>query len=470
MLNKYLIMVKKSHFIFIILLSLININLISAFKYPINKDLLSSEKGEISSIEIESKSDLDKYIINNKYVIAIFHADWCGHCKRFLPIFDEVSKYLIISQTWKLLKIPCSKYEKICDSFNVEGYPTIKLFKDSQEIKDLFVPREKETFLEFLLKMTKEPLIYINNINNTLQEFYDNYGTFSPLIKYNKNKTEFINCIKDLAYNKEFLSEYYFGVIEDKEDKIIFNYDNNNVIFNYKGNCEEIKIFLRNNKYPLISEANFNIMRKMNRDNIRYICIMFYFYNNDIINNFVENEYKNISKDNREIVFTYSLYKTKNQVANYFQIELNKETEFQILIFDFYKEKFYKHPIYDINNISLNSVKDDIIKLIKNLDKIKFTSNNKINNFVSDHKILLITLLVILVLLIIYLVLCCDLEDEGDVNKLDDKKERQKEIRQLINKKLNFKDEDIQSKTTEIIKKEKEEKKEKDENIKEKQD
>ena len=58
-----------------------------------------------------------------------------------MPIFDEVSKYLIISQTWKLLKIPCSKYEKICDSFNVEGYPTIKLFKDSQEIKDLFVPR-----------------------------------------------------------------------------------------------------------------------------------------------------------------------------------------------------------------------------------------------------------------------------------------------------------------------------------------
>ena len=88
----------------------------------------------------------------------------------------------------------------------------------------------------------------------------------------------------------------------------------------------------------------------------------------------------------------------------------------------------------------------------------------------SDHKILLIALLVILVLLIIYLALCCEIEDEGDVNKLDDKKERQKEIRQLINKKLNFKDEDIQSTITEIIKKEKEEKKEKDENIKEKQD
>ena len=451
-------MVHKKYFIFIILLLGNNINIISPFKYPINNDLFSSEKGEISSIEIISKSDLDQYILNNKYVIAIFHADWCGHCKRFLPVFNQASKYPIIANTWKLLKISCSKYEKICDSFNIEGYPTIKVFKNSQEIKGIFVPRDKENFLEFLIKMSNEPLIYINN---TIQEFYDNYGTFSPLIKYNKNKTEFISCIKNLAYNKEFLSEYYFGLIADKEDKIIFNYDNNNVIFNYKGNCDEIKIFLRNNKYPLISEANFNIMRKMNRDNIRYICIIFYNYNNDIINKFVENEYKNISKENREIVFTYSLFNAKNEVDKYFQVVLNQETEFQIFIYDFFKERFYKHQIYDINIISLDNVKDDIIKLIKNMDKISFTSINKINDFVSNHKFLLISIMILLIIAIFYLLCCCELVDEENVNKLEDKKQRQKEIRQLINNKFSFTDENLQSKKKE---------EEKDEKLKEKKD
>ena len=70
-----------------------------------NKDLLKSEKNsEATSIEISTKSDFDKYITENKYAIAIFHADWCGHCKRFLPVFNEASKYLKISQNWKLLK------------------------------------------------------------------------------------------------------------------------------------------------------------------------------------------------------------------------------------------------------------------------------------------------------------------------------------------------------------------------------
>ena len=460
-------MVNKTYFIFILFLFAININIISSFKYPINQNLSSSEKGEISSIEISSKSDLDKYILDNEYVIAIFHADWCGHCKRFLPIFDQTSKYLIISQTWKLLKIPCTKYNKICDSFNVEGYPTIKVFKNSQEIKGLFVPRDKENFFEFLIKISSESLIQINS-NNTLEEFYNNYGTFSPLVKYNPNNTEFLSCIKELANKKEFLSDYYFGIMPDEENKIIFNYDNNSVTYNYKGKCDDIKNFLRNNKYPLISEVNFNVMRKMNRDKIRYICILFYNNNNVNISQFVQNEFKNIAKENRNIVFTYSLYSTKNEVANYFKVVLNKETEFQIFIFDFYKERFYKHQMYDSNLISFDNVKDDITKLIKNIKKISFTSNNRLNEFISNHKILLFSIMVILVVAIIYLVCCCDMDDdEEDVNEVEDKEQRQKEIRKLIRN--DFGDNNEKTEKTKKEKNEKEKTKEKNEKEKTKE-
>jgi len=428
-------MSNKKYFLSLILLLLINIKNIESFKYPINKDLLSSEKGEISSIEISKKSEFDKYVIDNKYVIAIFHADWCGHCKRFLPVFDEASKYKIISNTWKLLKIPCSKYNSLCEAFHIEGYPTVKVFINSKEMNKVSPPRDREHFLEYLIKVSSEPLININNKQN----FFNNYGTFSPLVEYNKNKDEFITCIKTLANSYEFLSEYYFGIntiTNEQDEKIIFDFDNNNVIFNYKGNCDEVKKFLRNNKYPLISEASFNLMRKINRDRMRQILILFYNSNNDIINKFIENEYKKISRDNREIVFAYSYINKNKDLADYFKIEINKETEFEIFIYDFSKEKFYRHKILDINIINIDQTKDEIINLIKNINKIYYTSNSKIMNFISDHKFLMGGLVILLVIGITYLICCCDVEDDVEFDENEEKEEKEiarKEKKKLIN-------------------------------------
>ena len=91
------------------------------------------------------------------------------------------------------------------------------------------------------------------------------------------------------------MSEYYFGILPNSENKIIFNFDDNEVIFNYsekKNNCDDVKNFLKNNKYPLISEASFNLMRKINKDNKKYVFIIFYNSNNNIFDDFIKNSKK----------------------------------------------------------------------------------------------------------------------------------------------------------------------------------
>ena len=259
-------------------------NSIASFKYPINKKLIDAELTEVTSIEINNKSDFDKYIMTNNYVIAIFHADWCGHCKRFLPVFDEASRYKIINNKWKLLKIPCSKYESLCNSFSINGYPTIKTFKESKEINKR-PPRELDSFLEFLIKISNNPFIEIKN--NNLSQFYKDYGTFSPIIEYNSNNKNFITCIKNLA-GEEFITEYYFGLIKkdgEKDEKIIFDFDKNPIIYNWNENCEDVKIFLNNNIFPLVSNINISFMRKMNRYG-KIIFMIFYNSNNNKLNDF----------------------------------------------------------------------------------------------------------------------------------------------------------------------------------------
>ena len=457
-------MENKKYFGFLILLLSVNISITYSFKYPINKDLLYSEKGESTSIEISTKSELDKYILNNKYVISIFHADWCGHCKRFLPVFNEASKYKIISNNWKLLKIPCTKYPSICNAFSIEGYPTIKIYKDSQEMKGISPPRDLENFLEFLIKISSDPLIKINS----KQEFFDFFCTFSPLVEYKTKDNGLISCINNLANSNEFLSEYYFGLIPSGENRIVFDFDDNNLIFKYndKNNCDDVKIFLNNNKYPLMSEANFNLFRKMNRDNKKYIFIIFYNSNNDIIDNFIKEKYKNISKENREIVFAFSQINQRKDLSNYFKIVLNKETELQIFIYNFHKEKFYKHEIYDINITNLDKIKEEIVNLVKNINKITYISDNKINDFISNNKITIIIISIILIACIIYLVCFLNIDDNFDEdsdekeNKEKGNKDREnKEKKKLINNEIK---ENKEKKDNEILKEQKIDKEKKD--------
>ena len=171
----------------------------------------------------------------------------------------------------------------------------------------------------------------------------------------------------------------------------------------------------------------------MFRENKKHICIIFYNSNNEIINKFIFNEYKNIAKNNRDIVFAYSQFNQRKELANYFQIVLNKETEFQILIYDFKKEKFYTHKMYDINIKNLNEINNDIVDLIKNINKISYSSKDKISDFISNHKILLFLVLGILIIIIIYLACFCDIEDDEEIGEKQTKEEKNKELKKLIN-------------------------------------
>ena len=73
--------------------------------YPKNKDIEKFPKDkEPKSIVISSLNELNTYLKNYDHIIAVFHMDWCGHCRHFLPIFDDASSYQIVKK-WKFLKL-----------------------------------------------------------------------------------------------------------------------------------------------------------------------------------------------------------------------------------------------------------------------------------------------------------------------------------------------------------------------------
>lgn len=65
-------------------------------------------------------------------VLVDFHATWCGPCKMMTPILHEVKQAMGNNIT--ILKIDVDKNPDISSQFQVQGVPTLILFKQGRVV------------------------------------------------------------------------------------------------------------------------------------------------------------------------------------------------------------------------------------------------------------------------------------------------------------------------------------------------
>jgi thiol-disulfide isomerase/thioredoxin len=82
-----------------------------------------------------------------KVDVILFKADWCGHCKKFKPVWEQLSKQF--ESKFNFITYDADKDIDMLEKYKVDGFPTI-LFKDGKHIKPYEGSREYEE-LENLL-------------------------------------------------------------------------------------------------------------------------------------------------------------------------------------------------------------------------------------------------------------------------------------------------------------------------------
>ena len=88
---------------------------------------LSEEASEEASEEVSESFQ------NSGPKVVLFYVPWCPHCKNMMPEWKQLEQNLEGTQT-KVDKVNCEEKPDVAKENEVDGFPTIILFKDGKSI------------------------------------------------------------------------------------------------------------------------------------------------------------------------------------------------------------------------------------------------------------------------------------------------------------------------------------------------
>lgn len=93
---------------------------------------------------------IDDLLENDKPSIILFHADWCGHCKHFMPIWKEL-KSSELKNSIHFAEIDESQ-DLIQQQENIRGFPTIRIYYKNhpEKTKQYSGARDKSSVIAFI--------------------------------------------------------------------------------------------------------------------------------------------------------------------------------------------------------------------------------------------------------------------------------------------------------------------------------
>lgn len=171
--------------------------------------LASAEDAESSDVLNLTKDNFSS--INAEPLILVeFFAPWCGHCKALAPHYEEAATVLK-DKDIKLAKVDCVDQADLCQSHGVQGYPTLKVFRNG-EPTDYSGPRKADGIISY---MTKQSLPAVSQVTaSNLNEFQN--ADKIVVLAYVSSTTKAPEPEFSAAAEKH-RDEYLFGITSDAE-------------------------------------------------------------------------------------------------------------------------------------------------------------------------------------------------------------------------------------------------------------
>lgn len=73
----------------------------------------------------------------DKPVLALFYADWCHYCVKFMPVYQALSEKYKDDLNFAKVNVEDPKYEKIVTEVGITGFPTVYIIDPKYDNKVL---------------------------------------------------------------------------------------------------------------------------------------------------------------------------------------------------------------------------------------------------------------------------------------------------------------------------------------------
>ncbi|KAJ3177767.1 hypothetical protein HDU87_004289 [Geranomyces variabilis] len=104
---------------------------------------------------VELTSETFTLLTNNTPWFIMFHAPWCGHCKKLKPVFEDLAPSL--QGLVNIGAVDCTTESKICQGRGVRGYPTVKFMLQPHVELEYRGPRTYQALREFATAFSSKP-------------------------------------------------------------------------------------------------------------------------------------------------------------------------------------------------------------------------------------------------------------------------------------------------------------------------
>lgn len=99
----------------------------------------------------------DTTLKKSKSAMVVFFTNWCGHCKALKPIYSKAADLLHEQGISSVLAaVDCGAHYDVCKQHNIEGYPTMKYFKNGKFFRDYTKERTTDAIIQFLKSNTEK--------------------------------------------------------------------------------------------------------------------------------------------------------------------------------------------------------------------------------------------------------------------------------------------------------------------------